>query len=96
MAIKMRVNKETNCSCSECGASRKNVLDMYDICIAGKVFTICDLCNDTLFQKSLKAQIHTQSRLKSNRDIKIIDARSLKLRKKDTGLSVAEALKGEK
>ena len=93
MAIKMRVNKKEDCICSECGSKKKNVLDMYDICIAGEVFTICDSCNDELFHKSLKAQIYTQSRLKSNEDIKIINSRRIQVTNLG-GMTAAEALRG--
>lgn len=96
MAIKMRTNKSTKCSCEECGALRKNVLDMFDINIFGEIHTICDECNDKLFYKSLRANVYTQSRLKSKEDIKVIEARNIKLRGTTGGLSAAEALRGIK
>lgn len=96
MSIKMRTNKSNNCVCEECGALRKNVLDMFDISIFGEVHTICDDCNDKLFYKTLKANVYTQSRLKSKEDIKVIEARNIKIMGKKDGLSVAEALRGTK
>ena len=96
MSIKMRKNKSTDCVCEECGALRKNVLDMFDISIFGEVHTICDDCNDKLFYKTLKANVYTQSRLKSKEDIKVIEARNIKIMGKKDGLSVAEALRGTK
>lgn len=96
MSIKMRINKSTNCVCEECGALRKNVLDMFDVNIFGEIHTICDECNDKLFYKTLKASAYTQSRLKSKEDIKVIEARNIKIMGKKDGLSVAEALRGTK
>lgn len=96
MAIKMRINKNAECICEECGSKRKDSLDMYDLCIAGEIVTICDACNDALFNKVLKASIHTQARIKSNEDIKVMNSRRMLERKNEKYLSVAEALKGEK
>lgn len=96
MAIKMRLNKKEKCVCDECGASKDKVLDMFDISIFGGIYTICDECNDKLFHKTLNANMHTQSRLKSNKDIKITEVRRIKNRKDSKGLSIAEALRGTK
>lgn len=75
MAIKMRVSKDTNSVCCECGETRKQVVDMFDLCIGGNIFTICDLCNEALFYKSLNAQCYKDGRVKTQHDIAIINNR---------------------
>lgn len=78
MAIKMRNNTDTNSICCECNEKRNEVLDMFDICIGGKTFTICDRCNGVLFSKTLKAECMKNGRLKSSHDISIIHRRAKK------------------
>ena len=75
MAIKMRNNSKLDSVCCECGQPRKQVLDMFDLCIGGNIFTICDLCNDALFRKTLKADCYTNGRVKDKHDIAIINQR---------------------
>lgn len=78
MAIRMRVNKEVDSVCKVCGTPRKKCLEMFDIqFIKGKAqITICDLCNDDLFRKTLKATVGVQSKLKSKEDMAIIQRRN--------------------
>lgn len=78
MAIKMRNNSKPDSVCCECGHSRKEVLDMFDISIGGEIFTICDECNEALFFKTLKAECYKNGRVKSQRDIMIINGRNQK------------------
>ena len=78
MAIKMRNNTKPDAVCCECGESQKQVLNMFDLCIAGNIFTICDLCNEKLFNKCLNAECIKNGRVKSQRDIKIINERKHK------------------
>lgn len=75
MAIKMRVNKKLDSVCCECGKTRRQVLDMFDIQINGETFTLCDVCNDTLFYKTLRATCYTNGRVKSKEDMLIINER---------------------
>ena len=51
--IKMRVSKSNKCSC--CGEKRQNSLEIFDICLGETIVTICDLCNEELLSKTLKA-----------------------------------------
>lgn len=79
MAIRMRTNKDEKAVCKCCGATRKHSLDMFDIAFTDKhIITICDLCNTRLFQKTLTAECKVQNKLKSQQDLKIIQARSQK------------------
>lgn len=78
MAIRMRNNKELDSVCCECKLPRNKVLDMYDLCIGGNIFTICDECNEALFYKTLRAECNKNARVKSNHDIAIINERKRK------------------
>ena len=79
MAIKMRTNKDEKAVCKCCGATRKHSLDMFDIAFTDKhIITICDLCNTRLCQKTLTAECKVQGKMKSQQDLKIIQARSQK------------------
>ena len=74
----MRNNKKENACCCECGESQKEVLNMYDLCVGGNMFTICDVCNEKLFYKTLHASVLLQGRVKEPRDMKIIFQRNSK------------------
>lgn len=71
----MRNNPSKESVCSECGQNRKQVLDMFDLHIAGQTFTICDACNEALFSKTLKAECYKNGRVKSKEDMLIINRR---------------------
>lgn len=74
--IRMRINKTSDAVCKVCGATRKNSLDFFDIAFTDKhIITICDMCNELLFKKSLKATCYTDSRVKSQTDLQIIRSR---------------------
>lgn len=93
--IKMRVSKN-DCSCSSCGAKRKQSLEMFDICIGNMIFTLCDECNDELFRKTLKASCIVNGKLKSAEDMKIINNRKRMLKVKgELDVSVNDVLKEE-
>lgn len=79
MAIKMRNNSKPDAVCCECGENQKQVLNMFDLCIGGNIFTICDACNEKLFSKSLSAECMKNGRLKSPQDIAIIRKREIKM-----------------
>ena len=67
--IKMRVNRNADGFCSNCRMSYKNTKEMYDIMIFGEIHQLCYECVDNLFQKTLKAQINDQSKLKTKEDL---------------------------
>lgn len=76
MAIKMRNNTNEDAICCECGETQKQVLNMYDICIGGIIHTICDRCAEQIQMKTLKAIVDRNGRVKSSRDIMIINKRN--------------------
>lgn len=76
MAIKMRNNSSPDATCCECGETQKQVLNMFDLCIAGQVFTICDICNEKILNKCLKAEVMKNGRVKSHEDMIIIRKRN--------------------
>ncbi len=75
MAIKMRTNNNKDAFCCECGNAQNKVLNMFDLCIGGMIFTICDECNGKIFSKCLNAECMVNGRLKSQKDIAIINKR---------------------
>lgn len=85
MAIKMRNNTKSDAICCECGEGQKEVLNMFDLCIGGNIFTICDVCNEELFRKTLSAECYKSGRVKSREDILIINKRKQKRASKSLG-----------
>lgn len=75
MAIKMRNNTKSNAVCCECGEGQEEVLNMFDLCIGGNIMTICDVCNEKIFDKTLSAEVMKNGRVKSQRDMAIIRRR---------------------
>ena len=74
--IRMRTNKSSDAVCKVCGATRKNSLDLFDIAFVDKhIITICDMCNEQLFNKTLKATCYVNGRIKSQTDLRIIRSR---------------------
>lgn len=84
MSIKMRVaSTGKSKSCNSCGKGIDKSLDLFDVRITGEAngtggfqFTLCDVCMDALFYKSLKATSYTNNRIKQPRDIKLINKRN--------------------
>ncbi len=76
MAIKMRNNKELDSICCECGDHRKDVLDMFDLCIGGNIITICDVCNEQILNKTLKAEVAKNGRVKTQEDMRVLRKRA--------------------
>lgn len=74
-SIKMRVNKKGHPMCNSCGCGRKAAVEMFDVCIGEDIFCLCNFCMETLFNKSLKATVQVQGKLKSQEDLKITQAR---------------------
>ena len=77
--IKMRNNTKPDAICCECGESQKEVLNMFDLCIGGNIFTICDVCNEKIFSKCLSAEVKKNAQLKSQRDLAIIRKRKSRI-----------------
>lgn len=73
--IKMRTNRDYEAVCCECGNGRDRSLELFDIRISGHTFTICDLCNARLLQKTLSADCNVNSKTKNKNDMEIIRAR---------------------
>lgn len=72
----MRNNNSESSVCCSCGETKKQVLNMFDLCIGGNVFTICDRCNNKLLSKSLKAECSVNERVKSSNDLNVIKKRA--------------------
>lgn len=79
MAIKMRNNSKSNAICCECGEHQNQVLNMFDLCVGGNIFTICDSCNEKILNKCLNAEVMKNGRLKSQKDLAIISKRNSKI-----------------
>lgn len=75
VAIKMRNNTKLDAVCCECNETQNQVLNMFDVLIGGQIFTICDACNEKLFYKCLSAECMKNGRVKSQKDIQIINRR---------------------
>lgn len=90
MAIKMRINKDIEAKCCECGAGKKQSLNLFDIKIANQVFTLCDECNLALFNKTLHAECHKNGRTKTPEDIAIIRKRAHVAEKKKAKEAAAD------
>lgn len=75
----MRNNTKPDAICCECGESQKEVLSMFDLCVGGSIFTICDTCNEKLFNKCLRAEVMKNGRVKSQQDMAIIRKRKAKI-----------------
>lgn len=74
--IRMRINKDQDCICKVCGATRRNSLELFDIAFTDKhIITICDLCNEKLFNKTLKAACGINAKVKSQHDLAVIRSR---------------------
>lgn len=77
--IRMRINKDEKAICKVCGHTRKNSLELFDIAFTDKhIITICDSCNEMLFDKCLKATCSVNAKLKSKKDLSIIQSRRSK------------------
>lgn len=91
MAIKARTNNNPNAVCCECGDGQAKVLNMFDLCIGGTIFTLCDRCNEALLNKTLSAECYTNGRVKSPRDLSIVRSRRHGTYKKDGGHGTKDA-----
>lgn len=76
MAVRMRFNKDSSAHCKVCGASRFDSLEMFDVAFTDKArITMCDECMQVLADKSLKAVVHVNGKVKSSRDMAVIRKR---------------------
>ena len=78
MAIKMRNNNDKNAVCCNCKETQDQVLNMFDICIGNTILTVCDECNNKIFYKCLHAECMKNGRVKSQKDMQIINKRKQK------------------
>lgn len=83
--IKMRNNTKSDAVCCECGEGQKEVLNMFDLCVGGNIFTICDACNEKLLSKCLSAEVMKNGRVKSQKDMAIIRKRKTRIGLKSGG-----------
>ena len=78
MAVKMRINNNADAICSSCEAGQKDSLLMHDLMVGKTMLTVCDICNEELFTKTLKVDCAKNAKIKSEDDLKIIRRRSLR------------------
>ena len=78
MSIRMRNNRDKDAFCCECGDYQGEVLNMFDIQVGNKTFTICDQCNEVLLRKCLSAEVMKNGRVKTQHDLSIIRKRKRK------------------
>lgn len=71
----MRVCRDADAKCSNCGNTREQSLEMFDLCIGRQIMAICDMCNNRLFQKTLAASCSVDHKTKSESDMKLIRSR---------------------
>lgn len=77
MTIKMRtIKNQTNITCEICGNTKKQSLEMFELLLTENIkITLCDLCNDKLLNKTLKASCNVQGKLKTKADLEVIRKR---------------------
>lgn len=76
MGIKMRTVKDPEAICKICGATKKQSLEIFEIMFTEKAkLTLCDLCNNKLLCKTLKASCNVNGKIKSKEDIAVINKR---------------------
>lgn len=76
MDIKMRTVKDQDAVCKICGATRKESLEIFEIMFTEKAkLTLCDLCNEKLLSKTLRASCNVNNKLKSKADMIVINKR---------------------
>lgn len=73
--VRMRTNRDNGAVCCECGNGQTRSLEMFDIMLAGHVFTLCDNCNEKLLQKTLRADCNVKCKVKKPHDMEIIRKR---------------------
>lgn len=72
----MRTMRDPDAICKICGATRKQSLEIFEIMFTEKAkLTLCDLCNEQLLNKTLRASCNVNSKIKSKGDMSIIRKR---------------------
>lgn len=72
----MRTVKNTDAVCKICGATRQQSLEIFEIMFTEKAkLTICDLCNNKLLYKTLRASCKVNERIKNAADFEVIRKR---------------------
>lgn len=93
----MRVNNNESSICTCCETPWLNTRNMVDYKIGDVKFTLCHICSEQLFQKSLKVSCMYNSKIKTKTDQERI-IREERLKDLENNqfepLSVSEALKG--
>ena len=79
--VKMRVSKDRNEKCICCNKGIEQSLEIFNICFGDVIVTICDKCNEDLLTKSVRASCLVNHRVKSKRDMQVIQERSKKAMK---------------
>lgn len=74
--VRMRINQSETVTCSCCGEKANKSLMMFDLKLGKNVLHICDICNHTLFLKTLDASNKVDAKLKDAHDIAIINKRA--------------------
>lgn len=69
MAIKMRVNYDTESVCENCGRKYIQTEVMHDVFIVDKSYVLCYDCIDVLFHKVLTAQCNWNGKTKDKNDM---------------------------
>lgn len=81
MAIKARIKKEYGKErqvCSSCGNTGDRSVMMFDLKIGDSMLTVCDECANQLFDKMLKCVCAVNGKVKTPRDIGIVNKRRAK------------------
>lgn len=76
--VRMRINKFQGAECCECGCTRDESLELFDIRLGGDIITLCDVCNNQLLRKTLSASCMVDGKVKSAKDLEIIKRRKVK------------------
>lgn len=96
LEIKMRTNTDGKAKCDICGNGQKRSLMMFDLALGKAIFTLCDVCNEKVFDKALKATCAVNHKLKSAEDIKLINSRKSAVRGEDEWGTLPSKASGEK
>lgn len=76
MSIKARINKDLSAICQNCGCSKKESVEIFDLRLPIGILTICDKCmQEELFDKCLGCVCYTDHKVKTPSDIRVINSR---------------------
>lgn len=75
MSIKMRLNESRDSLCDNCKRGQNDVLNIFDVRIGNTTFVLCDSCIESLFNRCLHAITFVNGRIKSKKDLAIINGR---------------------